>query len=363
MHLGKWQVRRPAFGKRIIKTGLAIFFALMTAELLGSPSPAIAGVVAIFCVQQTTYRSYQTFLERTFANLSGALIAIFFGLLFGGGAVVTSVACLVTLSILATLKKEKHIPITLVTIIIILESTSGTFVYDALIRFVTIMIGVTVAFLINVLLLPPKHEGRLFDSIHELSDVAINKSRLIASCNGKAPDLSRDEKDDIMMGLAKIEAAYELFKEDRKFYKKVRSPQKARKLIIYRQMILTLKLSVEAFKRYHMYRSDFLDTPEPFQKLVLEQYEVLGKHHELIFQENPEDISDDHIFEKMELTKSVRMVVQAKGDFQFEDELVKMHMLSLVASIYNYAEAIEHLQNLLYCSSHYHHDIVEDPAK
>lgn len=359
MHLGKWKISRPVLGKRILKTGIAIFMALLTAEILGVPSPAIAGAVAIFCIQQTTYRSYRTFLERTFANLSGAVIAVLFGLVFGSSAFITSLACLITLSVLVTVKKENHIPITLATIIIILESTSGAFVYDAIVRFGTIMIGVTVAFLINVFVLPPSHEGRLFDSIKELSNNVIEKSASIASYNEKSSGFIKDEKDYIYMKLVNIEKAYELYKDDRKFYKKKRSLHKARKLIIYRQMIITLKLSFETFKRYHMYRSDFSTTPKSFQKLILEQYETLGKHHDLIFHENPENISDNHIYEKINLTESARMIIQAKDDVQFEDDLIKMHMLSLIASIYNYAEAIDHLQNLLYSSSHFHHDLVE----
>lgn len=360
MQLNRLRTYKPALGKRIFKTALAIFAALITAELLGAPSPAIAGVVAIFCVQQTAYRSYQTFIERTVANLSGAIIAVIFGLLFGGGALVTSFACLITLSILVTLKKESHIPITLVIIIFILDAPTEAFVYDAITRFITIMIGVTVSFLINVFFLPPKHEGRLLDSVNDLASRVISRTRLIYSCEGKDPDFTREDKDKITRELIDIEASYELYMDERKFYKKTRSINKSRRLIIYRQMIRTLKLSVEALKRYHMYRSDFLNTPEPFQKLVLEQFEILGRHHELIINKDPEEVSDDHVFEKMSLTTSVRMLAQSKGEFQFEDDLVKMHMLSLVASIYNYAEAIEHLQNLLYCSSHFHNETVDD---
>ena len=65
-------------GARVLKTGVAIVFALFIAELLNVPAPVFAGIAAIFAIQPSIYRSYLTILEQIQGNLIGAAIAIIF---------------------------------------------------------------------------------------------------------------------------------------------------------------------------------------------------------------------------------------------------------------------------------------------
>ena len=64
------------FGARILKTGIAIILALYLAELLNSPAPVLSGIAAIFAIQPTIYRSYQSVLEQIQGNIIGAIVAI-----------------------------------------------------------------------------------------------------------------------------------------------------------------------------------------------------------------------------------------------------------------------------------------------
>jgi len=70
-------------GARVLKTGVAIVFALFLAELLQLPAPIFAGIAAIFAIQPSIYRSYLTIIEQMQANIIGATIAVIFGLVFG----------------------------------------------------------------------------------------------------------------------------------------------------------------------------------------------------------------------------------------------------------------------------------------
>ena len=68
-------------GARVLKTGVAIVFALFLAELLNLPSPVFAGIAAIFAIQPSIYRSYLTILEQIQGNLIGATVAVIFSLI------------------------------------------------------------------------------------------------------------------------------------------------------------------------------------------------------------------------------------------------------------------------------------------
>ena len=70
-------------GARIVKTGVAIVFALFLADLLNLPAPIFAGIAAIFAIQPSIYRSYLTIIEQIQSNLIGAGVAVIFALIFG----------------------------------------------------------------------------------------------------------------------------------------------------------------------------------------------------------------------------------------------------------------------------------------
>ena len=47
-------------GARVLKTGVAIVFALFLAQILNVPSPVFAAIAAVFAIQPSIYRSYLT---------------------------------------------------------------------------------------------------------------------------------------------------------------------------------------------------------------------------------------------------------------------------------------------------------------
>ena len=139
-------------GGRVLKTGVAIVFALFIAELLNISSPVFAGIAAIFAIQPSIYRSYLTIVEQVQGNLIGATVAIIFGLLFGHHIVAIGIAAIIVIGIMMKLKLEKAITLAIVTLIIIMEFQGDNFMTFALIRFGTIMIGVFAACVLLIII-------------------------------------------------------------------------------------------------------------------------------------------------------------------------------------------------------------------
>lgn len=160
-------------GARVLKTGVAIVFALFLAQILNVPSPVFAAIAAVFAIRPSIYRSYLTILEQIQGNIIGASVAVLFGLIFGHHIVAVGIAAIVVLGIMMKLKLEKSISLALVTMIAIMEVPGDDFLMFGLIRFSTVMLGVFAAFVVNMLFVPPKYEIKLFKMINSVQDDII----------------------------------------------------------------------------------------------------------------------------------------------------------------------------------------------
>ena len=81
--------------------------------------------------------------------------------------------------------------------------------------------------------------------------------------------------------LLKIEQTYSMFKEEREYFKK-NNLAKSRKLVIYRQMIITAKKAFETLKRIHKFENEINHLPEDFQRQLLHHLDYLSLKHEQI---------------------------------------------------------------------------------
>lgn len=206
------------FGARILKTGVAIVFALFLAELFNLPSPVFAGIAAIFAIQPSIYRSYLTILEQVQGNLIGAIVAVVFGLLFGHHLVAIGIAAILVIGITMKLKLEKSLTLALVTVVAIMEFQGDDFLTFALIRFTTVMVGVFAAFIVNLVFLPPRYEIKLFKNINSMQDDIIRWSRL-AVRQASEHTSTKIALTKLKSRLSQIDVLYELYKEERRYLK------------------------------------------------------------------------------------------------------------------------------------------------
>lgn len=267
------------FGARILKTGIAVTLALYIAMLLNLEPVTFAAVAAVFAVQPSVYRSYQTILEQFQANLIGAVVAIVFTLAFGNEPFVIGLGAIVIIAISIKLKMEKTIPLAVVTLILIMESsTTGNFFLFALSRLAIIMIGVTCSFVVNLLFLPPKHETKLFEKIMSCTEYVTQWLRLIIRHDAEHIVL-KDDLQKLRDELIETNNFYKLYKEERNYFKK-NEHTKARKLVVFRQMIATTEKALSVLKNLHFHEQSILDLPEEMKNLLKVQIDHLTQFHE-----------------------------------------------------------------------------------
>lgn len=342
-------------GARILKTGIAIILALLFARLIGLPSPVFAGIAAIFAVQPTIYRSYLSILEQIQGNTIGALMAVIFVLLFGNHIVIIGLAAIIVITITLKLKLENAIGLSLVTLVAIMETPGDTFIEFAVIRFLTIMLGVLSAFVVNLIFLPPKYETKLYLQISN-STTEITKWIRLNIRGASEHKLLKNDIEKLKETIIKIEQLYLMYKEERNF--KHNNLLKTRKLVIYRQMISTLKRALDTLKRLHRFENEIASLPDDLQNMIQQQLDCLIHHHEhamlkfiskvrphVIFDEGNNRINRKELF-------NIFLTYQLQATTEVEDS--NYHLMQVISAIVDYDEYIEHLDVLITSFQSYH---------
>jgi uncharacterized membrane protein YgaE (UPF0421/DUF939 family) len=345
-------------GARILKTGIAIVLSLYLAQLMHSPSPVFAGIAAIFAIQPTIYRSYLTIIEQIQGNIIGAVLAVIFVLLLGNHFIVIGLAAIIVIGINLKLKLEKTIGLSLVTLISIMETTSGHFIPFAGIRFSTIMIGVFSAFIVNLIFMPPKYETKLYTRISNTTEEIIRWIRLSARQDFDHQLLKADIgklKDNIMV----TSQLYSMFKEERSYFKK-NSLEKSRKLVVFRQMIITNKKALDTLKRLHRFENEVLQLPEDFRQSVQEQLDCLIYHHEQLMLKFIGKIPAVPVVKEGNVCLNKKelydLFMYHQTEYTELDQSHIYHTMQIIASIIDYSEQVEHLETLITSFHSFHHN-------
>lgn len=347
------------FGARIVKTGVAIVFALFLADLLNLPAPIFAGIAAIFAIQPSIYRSYLTIVEQIQSNLIGAGVAVIFALIFGHQYVAVGLACVITIAIMLKLKLEKSISLALVTIIAIMEVQTDDFLTFALIRFATIVVGVLAAFVVNLLFMPPKYETKLFNSIHVTQEELIRWTRL-AVRQASEHTSTKQTLEKLRERLIKVDQFYLFYQEERSYFRREKRA-KARKLVVYRQMIAVSNKSYDLLKRLHLHENELIHLPEQFRMMIQERLDFLLTYHEQLHLKYTGKLKPDHtsghgretILPRHEV---MEIFVREIANSSSEENFSSYHLLHVLSSILDYEEQLEHLDTLIVSHQNYHGD-------
>ena len=351
-------------GARIFKTGIAISLALFLANWLNLPIPFMAGIAAIFAIQPSIYRSYLTALDQIYGNLIGAAIAVVFVVTIGSNYLTVGLAAILAIIIMIKLKLDNPVPLTLVTIIVIMESPEPEFLEFAGLRFLTILLGILSSFIVNLIFLPPKYETRLFTSIHEVTEEVIRWIRVSIRHASDHASVKNDI-DKLSNKLDKVDQWYSFYKDERSYTRK-QQYTKARKLVLYRQMIATSKKSLEVLKRLHRFENELSELPEHFHMMVQERLESLASYHEQLYMkyvgklrpEHSEGSGADAIMKRNEvMTIFVKEINLAHEEN--EDEFSVYHLMHVLSAILDYEEQLEHLDLLIIAYLNYHSEEVD----
>ncbi|MHA0858309.1 FUSC family protein [Paenibacillus sp. CMAA1364] len=330
------------FGARMLKTGIAVTLALYLSSWLQLSPPVIAAVAAIFAMQPSIYRSWKYFLDQIQTNTLGAIIAMLAGYYFSNEPIAIGLVCIFVIMICLKFKMVDTIGLTLVTVISVMEA-SGQWQF-ALNRFSLSIIGIISAFLINILVLPPKPRQQLKSQIHGIFEHMSLLLRTSIS-DEMREHIFRDEKNNLDREITSLSEKYSLFEEEIKKMKK-KSLSETRHIVVYRQMLNTLRKGQELLEAIgeHYFQSDRLaGTDQEF----MHEIDMLIKFHEHIL------LKLDH---KLKPNTSEALFMEESGDdfikknikHDIEQEGSRSFRLTIVAaSMYDYGHQLNRLNRLV----------------
>lgn len=353
-------------GARILKTGIAIVLALYLSELLNLPAPVLSGIAAIFALQPTIYRTYQNVLEQVQGNIIGVIVAVIFVLLFGNDIFIIGLAVMVVITINIRLKLENTITLSIVTVVAIMETQGGEFLEFALYRSAAIFLGIFAAFIVNLVFIPPKYETKLYTKISDVTEDTLKWIR-ISTRHATDQILLKQDINRLKKEVTKAELIYDMYKEERSYLKK-HTLAKSRKIVVYRQMLNTMKKSFETLKRIHKFENELNHLPEAFQRQLLGHLDFLTHKHEQLLLQHIEKIKTISHLE--EWSGEDFLSAQELLDLFFEqqrkvDELHKnqqdlsSRILPLISAIIEYDEQLEHLETLIVSFQSFHKGVNE----
>lgn len=343
-------------GARILKTGIAITLALFLATLFQFPSPAFAGIAAIFAIQPTIYRSYLELLVQVQANIIGAVLAIGFGYFFGTHPLLIGLIAIIVISINIRLKSQSNISVALVTVIAILESTGDDFLEVGVIRFLTILLGILSAFIVNLVFLPPKYETKLYLKINENTEEIIKWIR-INTRHASEHKMLKDDIEKMKENMIKLDQIYLHYKEERNYFKK-ETYAKSRKLVLFRQMIVTSNRALDTLKKLHRLENELHQMPEHLRIVLKSELDILLYIHEeslLRFIGKIKPQSSTEFLSENKFNKQL-LIDTFMEYYEQDDQTCFYSLLPLLSAIIDYSDHLEHLNTLIDSFKSFHKD-------
>ncbi|HUC93786.1 MAG TPA: aromatic acid exporter family protein [Paenibacillus sp.] len=328
-------------GARVLKTGLAVAFAMFLSNFFGFDSPVIAAVASIFTIQPSIYRSWQQVLDQVQSNMLGAAVALGAVQLIGSGPIAIGIVCVAVILINIRLKMEGAIGLTLVTVVAVMEAHSQGWPF-ALERFLMVMTGMGAAFFVNVLLFPPRPKRQFTLQVHE----AHRKLSLLlrtAISNEIKEQVYREEKDALHGTLRKLDERFTLFEEERAVRPR-KKLERARQLLVSKQMIKALQKGADLLD---VVEEHYFSAPgaEEWAGRFDRQIEELTKYHEHILLKSEGKMKPGVQIEPEE-EREERFVRQLT-DYLEEDPALHKRLIFVASSLFEYGYHLRRLEKLL----------------
>ncbi|MDV2685268.1 aromatic acid exporter family protein [Alkalihalophilus lindianensis] len=159
--------KRVIIGRRVVKTGLAVFITALICHWLDLPA-TFAVITAIVTTEPTAADSLKKGLVRLPAASIGAVFAIVLDLLLGQSALTYSLVAMMTIIACSKLKLDTGTLVATLTAVAMIPGTTDHVVVDFVTRMSGTSTGIIVSTLVNFVILPPKFGPILVDKVETL---------------------------------------------------------------------------------------------------------------------------------------------------------------------------------------------------
>ncbi|KDN58592.1 MULTISPECIES: FUSC family protein [Exiguobacterium] len=355
------------FGARTIKTGISVALVLLIAEAFQFQQIVVPALAASLALLPSVYQTGLRFLEEMKGNLIGALLAVFSLLLTPNPTpIAIGVVIIIAISILLFLNLESTTRTVILTTILIMEGASQSdmpiwmFAGE---RYLLIMMGITVALLVNALLFPPRYERKLEDEITTVFQMAVRIARLFSETDGGRSSFESLEETKKKHRGSKT--TYDFFEEEIKANRWLEKKTPIyRRAVLKSKMIDTNSAAIHVLDKLH---DDFLTLehlPPQLEEELLRHVRHLLRRHERLFSayelenEHIIDREEDLIHENFDFAK---LMIEKMRD---EEEDLILTVVPLVATMTDWVKAMNELERYLITEMKKHGDNLKvEPRK
>ncbi|TFB13879.1 aromatic acid exporter family protein [Filobacillus milosensis] len=340
-------------GARAFKTGLATAIALYVVGAIDFTAGLFAAAIAAASsIQPSIYRSVQTIIEQAQANIIGAGLGVILVMTVGNEPFVIGFGIVTVIGICMLFKmKEDTTFIAIIAVIAIMEFSSDPFIEHAGIRFTAIFIGIVSAFVVNLAFLPPKYETRLFEQINQTNNEIIQWIRVTTRHLSDQPALKKEIKR-MQEDLTRIEQTYLLFSEER-IYSRRKGYQRARKLVLFRQLIQTTKKAFNVLQNLHRMDYEIEHFKSEINDKIIDEIDKSLHSHEKLTLMYLGRIRKKEVDPLERLSQpDISSLVDSLMERYEDEENDRMKFLPLASNLLEYNNELNHLRKLLISYQH-----------
>ncbi len=330
-------------GPRVFKTGLSITIALYVCAYFELEPAIFAAVAAIFTVQPSIYKSWKQVLDQLQTNTLGAVIALAASSLFGNEPVAIGIVAILVILICLRMKMESTIGLTLVTVLVIMSAPGDEDIWFTVNRFILILIGMGSAFIVNITILRPKHQGMFiekaratFDRMSLLLRTAISDEMTEKEFRKQADELSKE--------IEQLDDLFGMFDEERRKLAKLRHID-VRQLVVFKQMLQSLHKGADILQivEEHYIQGGHKEEVN----LVFDHYiEQLTKVHEHILLSYEGKMKVGVLSHTVHLNENVAFMQRIMTFYEDEPER-KLGLVLVGSAIYEYGFQLQRLERLI----------------
>ena len=340
-------------GARVFKTGLAVTIAVIIAQLLfPGESPSLAGIGAITAMMPSMRTSYDIMRRRILSTTIGGLFSMAMLYIVGNDPMMIGITVILTIAFLNAIGLEDVLTLAGITVIVIMVKITDNHAWASSVRVLQTIIGVIVAFVVNLTLLRPKHDRTFYMTLIDLNN---HMHMLIRSSLRKNADFSL-MNEDLKWAKGeqkKLESLFDLMRNEVILDKQKRIPHLQR-LVVYRHMINSSRATLVLMEMLHRY-DHIIDTLSPQMRgVVRERIEMLMSGHEQILLKFTGRVPADevqYINSKIEFRRQF-IDVFYESAIRFIDADVGFHdysqgLVHVLSAIYFYEEALVDLNTII----------------
>ncbi|MDT8859186.1 aromatic acid exporter family protein [Alkalihalobacillus sp. MEB130] len=311
------------FGRRVIKTGVAVFITAFVCHLINLP-PTFAVITAIVTTEPTAADSLKKGMIRLPAAALGATFAIAADFILGQNALTYALVAMLTIIACSKLKLDTGTLVATLTAVAMIPGTTEHALFDFSIRISGTSIGIIVSTLVNFVILPPKFGPILVKKVDGLYKQTAAKFTSILESH--LLDEAVDRTHYYRKLHEELTKAYQLtqFQHDEWQYR--RSCEFERRSFGYLQK----KLDYLHLTLFHLGKICHLRVNQPITKDEKQLLRETIQSFCAIFEDHYHQITTSH-FTNMEKIKQLRAKQTKQDTFlnQMTHELISLHEVTL----------------------------------